>query len=404
MKRMGLLLEHARKSTENEGSGIDDSEFLQYFNDGQDRIQSQIFQTHPESDVFGRVGFLDLLSSEDTYSLETFKDESSATFSSRIFAQNSISLVERANSSASQVRTNVGSGDVSFNVTGAGSGGSPYVFQVTSPTWSALRFSIGSVITLGSYSSESLTVTVIDDANRRLSVTGTSTLLAADTGSTGLAEDVFKIITSVGSASSYYPLKFISNSERRVGYGYMLRNKNLIIAPFPGSSINLGLRVTYFRKVDDLDIRRGTISAVSSGASITITGHSATEALNDDWVSIVDIDGNVIQSEIRMGGFVNGSGVITTSTILNTDVVVNFASYYVVLGKYSTSHSELPDTCERYLLAYVEYQIAMRDSAIDVAVLERHLMKMEADIVELFATNQGDSMHIPITSTEYLIW
>ena len=305
MRRVDLLLEHLRKSTENVGSGIDDSEFLQYLNDAQERLQSQIFQTHPETDIFANEGFLDLVANQEVYSLNTLNDANGFSFSSRIYATNALSQVERSD------------GD---------------------------------------------------------------------------------------SGNTYYPLKMLSNTERRNGYGYVVRGSDLILTPFPSGAGSNALRVTYFRKLDDLDKRRGNISAAVSGTSITITGHSSEETLNDDWITIVDRDGVVKQYEVRMDGFVNGTGVITTSSTLDADIVASPTDYYVVLGKFSTSHSDLPPTCERYLLAYVEKQIAMRDSSVDISVLEKHLVKMESDIVMLFANNQNDTMHIPIISTEYMIW
>lgn len=52
MRRVDLLITSSRRATENENftetSGISDEEFLQYINDGQDEIQSIIFNSFPE--------------------------------------------------------------------------------------------------------------------------------------------------------------------------------------------------------------------------------------------------------------------------------------------------------------------------------------------------------------------
>jgi len=309
MRRVGILINHLRKSTENEGSGIATSEFLQYLNDAQERLQSQIFQTHPESDIFAKQGFIDITSGTASYDLETLKNSSGVSASSRILSTNAMSLVERSDGS--------------------------------------------------------------------------------------------------GSNDNYYPLQLISNGEKSFGYGYILRDNVITMVPEPNQSVTNGVRLTFFQKVNELDVRRGKIASISDGVSVSLTTSTyfeTDEDMNDDWFSIVDLDGNVIQEELRMEAFDNGTGVITCSTALNAAVLADATDYYVCLGKHTKTHSEMPPTCERYLLAYVEKQIAMRDSSIDSAMLESHLIKMELDIVALFATNQNDAVQIPITSTDMMIW
>jgi len=207
---------------------------------------------------------------------------------------------------------------------------------------------------------------------------------------------VFLIERSSGNA--YSPLKFISSKERGIGYGYFFQNKKLIIAPSPSGSTSKGIRVTYAKKLRDLGIRRGTITSLSP-LTITATG-DATDLVDTDYLTIVDKDGASKVDNVVMGGWNSGTGVITTTT----DVSAAAIGDYVVYGEFASTHSELPDICERYLLEFCNMKIFMRDSSADASIQSSLVKSLEDDIIELFKDNTGDVVHVPISSTDYMIW
>lgn len=71
MRRVELLLEQSRRSTENvefsDDSGIPDNEFIQYLNDGQDEIQGIIQNQFP--DVFQRETTIDIVAGQEAYDI-----------------------------------------------------------------------------------------------------------------------------------------------------------------------------------------------------------------------------------------------------------------------------------------------------------------------------------------------
>lgn len=70
-RRISLLINSVRESTDNKefgsGYGIQDSEFIQYMNDAQDRLQMLIEQTHPRT--FVKEEILDIVKDQEEYAL-----------------------------------------------------------------------------------------------------------------------------------------------------------------------------------------------------------------------------------------------------------------------------------------------------------------------------------------------
>jgi len=297
MRRIEFLIKQVRRATENNDlAGISTAEFEQYMNDAQDRLQNLIQKAHPETGFFERQGFINLVPTTDTYSLENMVDENGDSFKPRILLFNSLRMVERTQ------------GDI------------------------------------------------------------------------------------------YYPLKFISPKERTTGYGYIVRDKDIIISPTAQGTYNKGLRITYAGKLRDLGIRRGKITNLSP-LTVSVLG-DATDFDDADFLTIVDKNGVSKVDDVAMEGWNSGTGVITTSTDISNAALDDF----VLLGGHSTTHSELPDLCEHYLISYTEMKIFMRDSSADTTAQSSLVSAMEKDIIDLFKDNNGDVVHVPISSTDYLIW
>ena len=65
-------------------------------------------------------------------------------------------------------------------------------------------------------------------------------------------------------------------------------------------------------------------------------------------------------------------------------------------GKFSTTHSELDDMVERYLIAYCVFQIYKRESNItDTQVQQLVLTTMEQEIVDSYQELTDDITEIP---------
>lgn len=296
MRRIELLIKSSRSSTENKDlNGISQDDFIEYFNNGQDIIQSMIQNVHPETELFSKEGYISIITNQDAYDLTVLEDIDGNTFDSRILTRSAISLVERSE-----------------------------------------------------------------------------------------------------NADSYFPLKFISNKERKTGFGYYFMDKYIIIAPEPRTG---KIRVTFTQRLANVDIRRGQISAVNPNTSLVLTSStipSGTEFEDIDYCCVVDKDGNIIRGNIAINSF-------TSPTINTSDDLTGISvGDYVCYGKYSTTHSELPDILEMMLIEYVNYRVSVRDSSVDSKSLGTIVDEMKNQMSELFSDQGNDVMHIPISSTDYM--
>ena len=64
---------------------------------------------------------------------------------------------------------------------------------------------------------------------------------------------------------------------------------------------------------------------------------------------------------------------------------------YLVGGKDTTTHSDLPRNCERYLIAYCAWKIFKRDSSMDSGDQQAELSAMEQDFGRRLGTIKSES-------------
>lgn len=208
-------------------------------------------------------------------------------------------------------------------------------------------------------------------------------------------------------ADNYTPLKPIGLKQRRGGQGspmyYIRKSAQLLINPIPQDSLG-SIRITYIEKPRRLDIRRGSVSSFTdSGTQITaLTLDVSTDTVDSDAVAkdnflcIVDRAGNIKMADIEYDSIDATTGVVTlTSNHTYTSGESIVAGDYIVVGKNASTHSELADFVERYLLAYVSWKILKRDSSADYSEQQEELAQLEKEIIDSYADISDDIMNIP---------
>ena len=221
--------------------------------------------------------------------------------------------------------------------------------------------------------------------------------------------------SDAGSVLNFRNLKTGTEKERLTGMTatpsfYIRRHKQILLQPTPHNNAGL-IRVLYQKKLPRLDKRRGQVS------SLTLSGNSIVSLVLD----VGSLDADPI-TDVGYLTVVNSKGVIQMrrvpvnsidTTTGEVDVEAGFefedgetisANDYVVAGFEATTHSELPDICERYLIGYCNWKILKRDSSDDAQEAFSELQVIESDIVSSYGTPDGDVPQIPIISTEYLGW
>jgi len=214
--------------------------------------------------------------------------------------------------------------------------------------------------------------------------------------------------SSTGNAKDYHPLRKVSFrqlSTTQVDYPstYSILNGSVYVSPVPQTATG-SLRFTYTRKLDDMDLRRGTITvATDSGTAITAltlstTGDDVTALDANTYLCVNDRDGAVTMYNIRYDSYDDATGIVTLTGGSFTYATGESAAVgdYVTTGPYTTTHSDLNDLCERYLVKYCQMEIlSTEDSSADFAQAQAMLSAMETEIIDAYIPD-GDDILYPL--------
>jgi len=195
--------------------------------------------------------------------------------------------------------------------------------------------------------------------------------------------------------------------------GYIRIGKQIAVQPTPSRAWTTGLRLTYQKKLPSVAFRIGQVSAVQTSGSDTTridlnaspmkAQDSGLPTLADhyveqfDYLSIVDKDGLITAAALPVSSYDETNGYITLEAghALGTAETIAVGSY-VVGGKNSTTHAELPDTCERYITAYAAWKVLKADSMVDSKDQERELGAMLAEIIAAFKEIDEDQIELEL--------
>lgn len=198
----------------------------------------------------------------------------------------------------------------------------------------------------------------------------------------------------------YRPLERCDKSEAALRFGYYVENGTLYLTGMNNNYNINSVRVTYFRVLPKMDKRWGKITAINSAVSIVLDPATYDSNLNtvDDYVTVVDKFGAQVLASIYIDSF--SANTLNTSNALAGITTNDF----VCMGPNSVNASELPDSCETYLLDYARQRIYTRNVYDDAGKQAYFTDSQRADIEGLFANNQKDILYPPITDTDMLEW
>jgi hypothetical protein len=196
-----------------------------------------------------------------------------------------------------------------------------------------------------------------------------------------------------GLSNTFLPLKKISRKQQGFTFGYFIREDKIVLSPRPTSPLRM--RMAYVRKLPTVAIRTGQVAS-TLGLTVTLSSYQAGSLDSSDFFCVVDKNGIIKQAGLEMQS-VTALGVITTNSIAGITV-----GDYVVSGKYATSHSQLPDECEKYLIIALERMIQYRQSSSDIRISQLFSEEELVTIKEVFADNSYDDAKPPVT--EFQEW
>lgn len=223
-----------------------------------------------------------------------------------------------------------------------------------------------------------------------------------------------------GSVNKYSPLYPASNNYQTQTYSgqpytYHREYQTIILEPTPTATQGK-IRVTYERALDRLDTRRGRVNGTPSGTTIDLTSTSfgapstADEALfvENAYCCISDAFGTPMLYNGVISSYNSTTDAITLAANVSTYLVTGYAladlaNGYFTLGKYSTTHSKLPDAAERYLQEYVNWKIFRRDSSNDSSETNMELKEIEQEILASYALADKTVKLFPVSDYSLLI-
>lgn len=191
---------------------------------------------------------------------------------------------------------------------------------------------------------------------------------------------------------------------------YIRKSGKLMLNPIPSRSISNGIRLNYVKKVPDLDIRRAKILSVTTTgntiASLTLDVNAdfqRDELLEENYFCAVNKDGDQTMRRIPWDNIDASTGIVTISPGFTFDSGETLAAGdYIVRGRDATNRSELADTCERYLSAYLNWKILRRDSSSDSAEQAPELLEMLNEIVDIYKETDDDVKFPAIEDAQFI--
>ena len=184
---------------------------------------------------------------------------------------------------------------------------------------------------------------------------------------------------------------------RSAPYRYIRLDGQILLNPKPQSGGKL--RVNYIHVIDELDLRRGTISAAptystTSNWNISITNSDPTSLEEHDYICIVNKKGRVIARNIELISATASQLTLGPYTPDTFDSTID-TNHYVVGGLNTSTHGSFDNSVERYLIAYCAWKILKRDSSIDSTEASTEINMMARDIVASYGMVNDDLQLIP---------
>lgn len=214
--------------------------------------------------------------------------------------------------------------------------------------------------------------------------------------------------SSSSDTDDYIPLQRKSFIELQADaswppVGYALYNGNIRLSPPPDASSG-SLRITYIRRLPGLKLTAGQITSLV-GASLTLDNDTYLDATSLSAVAYPGIfsigltTGPMVSLSMTCSGYNSGTRVLTVSagpTYETGYAAANLPAAFVTIGHNTTSISQLPEDCERYLLNYCTWRILKRDASDEAKWCGEQLQAIEANIVSSLSAPATDYQLIPM--------
>lgn len=209
--------------------------------------------------------------------------------------------------------------------------------------------------------------------------------------------------SATGSATDYCRLEKVSFMNRDTypttyPSGYFKRGNQIVLQPTPASATG-SIRVLYEREVDDLAPITDTVSGTPVLAAIVgATGSSAFVA--GKYINIIGPDGSTRLKNGLILNYVGGTKTITLAANVSTYLQGSYAladldTCFITVGFCTTTLSQLPDACERYLIHAAAADVFGKDNAADHARQYNKAEQIKDEIIRAFSAQTAEVEYVP---------
>lgn len=178
---------------------------------------------------------------------------------------------------------------------------------------------------------------------------------------------------------------------------YVRSQGKLLLSPTPDRTEGY-LRVVYDRAPDRIDVRRALVTSATGTPLTSITLNNGTfptdtDAFEDEpYCCVVDSYGVVKAYNIPITSITTTTITVPSHTLASGESIS--AGNYVVPGKYTTTHANLPLICEKYITQYLVVKAFRKESSTDEKSANSELAAMESEILEAFMNTNRDQIEI----------
>jgi len=176
------------------------------------------------------------------------------------------------------------------------------------------------------------------------------------------------------------------------------------------------LRIHYERALDSLNIRQARVNGTPSGAVIDLT-HSSFGAPSADvealfvlgtYICLTNAAGTPLLYNGVVSSYNAGTDALTLSANVSTYLqsgyaLADLADSYLTVGRFTTTHSKLPNEAEQYFIEYVNRCLHNRDSSKQWAFTDKNLTELAGMIIASYNVPDKDVKSFPVDDWDLLI-
>lgn len=191
---------------------------------------------------------------------------------------------------------------------------------------------------------------------------------------------------------------------------YIRRSGQILLQPIPDTG-GEKIRISYQKKIPRMDIRSGTVlTVVLTSNAITTLTLDTTETLDaaalteEGFITVVTSNGDQEMRRIPVDAVDDATGVVTVTpgfTFQTGETIV--VGDFTLRGEETTTHSQLPANCERFLVDYARMRVLQRDSSNDAREASLIVQAQKQSIIRSFAEPDRDVDYVTILDDQYLV-